>query len=107
MNERDIDLYLTAKNPWSIGNIAINMAVAAVGLALVISFVPNFSEYAKYLLLLAAIVGTSTYGAGHRSYVSRKDLLALIERNINADPSLISMVSSRQVRRHTPDANGS
>lgn len=100
MNEQDIDLYLRAKNPRNIGNIAINIALVSTGIALIALFVPGFSEFAKYFLLLAFILGTSTYGAGHRSYVSRKELLALIERNINADPKLISILSSRQAQNH-------
>lgn len=100
MNEQDIDLYLRAKNPWNIGNIAINIALASAGLALIASFFPSFSAYVKYLLLFAFIVGTSTYGVGHRSYVSRNALLSLIERNINSDSTLISIVSSRQVKNH-------
>lgn len=98
MNEQDIDLYLKAKNTWSLGNIAIHTAVVLSGIAFIASFIPGISEYVKYILLFAFIVGTSTYGAGHRSYVSRKDLLALIERNINSDPNLISKVSQRNMQ---------
>ena len=98
MNEQDIDLYLRAKNAWSLGNIAINTALFFAGIARIASFVPSISEYVKYLLLFAFVVGTSTYGAGHRCYVSRKDLLVLIERNINSDPNLISMVSQRNMQ---------
>lgn len=99
MNEQDIDLYLRAKNPWRLGNIAAGIALLMAGLALVVSFIPALSSYAKYALLLAFIVGTSTYGVGHRSYVSRRDLLALIDRSINSDPKLIAMVSSRMSRK--------
>ena len=103
MNEQDIDLYLRAKNAWSLGNIAINTALFFAGIALIASFVPSISEYVKYLLLFAFIVGTSTYGAGHRSYVSRKNLLALIERNINSDSNLISIVSQRNINNQNTE----
>jgi hypothetical protein len=96
MNEQDIDLYLRVKNPGSFANIAIHTALISVGLAFIASFIPSVSEYTKYLLLFAIILGISTYGAGHRSYVSRKDLIALIERNINSDPKLIALVATRK-----------
>lgn len=96
MNEKDIDAYLRAKNPWNIGNIATHVALVSAGLAMLALFFPPFAEFAKYLLLVAFIAATSNYGVGHRSYVTRKELLAIIERNIHADPQLISAVSSRR-----------
>lgn len=102
MSEQDIDIYLSAKNKWSYGNIVMQAAYGVAAIALIAAFIPSLSGHAKYLGLLAFFLGTSTYGAGHRSYISKDDLLALIERHINANPDLIARVSQRKIHHKQP-----
>lgn len=95
MDEKDLDIYLRARNSLTLGNTAMGVAHISVGLAFIASFIPGLAEYVKYLLLFAVILGTSTYGVGARTYVSRRELLALIERHINSDAMLIKLLANR------------
>jgi hypothetical protein len=95
MKEDDIELYLKAKNKFAYGNMVYWVALIAAAVAALTTFIPGFHGYTKYFVLAALIIGTSTYGLGSRSYVTRKTLLNILERQINSDPKALEYIAMR------------
>lgn len=97
MSENDLELYIRARNPLSYGNILMATASLSLGVAFIVAFVPALSGYTKYFLLTCFILGASSYGIGRYCYVSKSDLLNLIERQINSDADALAYLSTRKL----------
>ncbi|MAN50445.1 MULTISPECIES: hypothetical protein [unclassified Marinimicrobium] len=98
MTKDDIELYLKAKDKFSYANVIYALAVLIAAMAALSTFLPDFHDYTKYLVLAAFIMGTSTYGADSHRYVSRATLLKVLERQINADPEALEYIAQRKAR---------
>lgn len=104
MNEGDIQLYLRAKDRWSYGNLVVHIANFLGLLAISSLFIPVLNEFTIHLFLAAIFIGTSTYGVGSRSYVTRKQLLEILERQVNSDPDSLAFIAAKSREESTEQA---
>jgi hypothetical protein len=93
MNESDLELYLRARDKLSLGNVVYLIAVAITALAILTVYIPGFEQFTKYLFMASIFVGTLTFGVRSRIYVSRADLLDILERQVNNDPEALRRVA--------------
>lgn len=94
MNEADLNMYLRAKDKWSLGNLFYSAALFITVMGIMALYIPAVEHLAKYLLLASFLIGTSTYGAGVRGYVSRADILKVLDRQISNDPEALKYIAS-------------
>lgn len=104
MKEQDIEIYLAAKNTYSYGNIICLVVVAISAIVALTTFLPSLQQFSKYIVLAALVIGTSTYGLGVKSYITRKDLLGVLDRKIRSDAEALKYIASKSNNRKSKNA---
>jgi hypothetical protein len=98
INEKDIDLYLRAKNQSKIRkNILISgFLVLIIWIGLRLFGVNNITlDSVTVGLLFTFLVNSDGSGVSPISFVSKSKLLEIIERQINSDPEALKYVISK------------
>ncbi len=94
MNERDIDIYLRAKHQQKLARL---VAIAAIFLTIFYIALRIIGVDFQYMdaIFGGLVIGALSFNFGSWSNVSNRDLLSLIERQINKDPKAIEILSRK------------
>ena len=94
MDKEDIEIFIKAKRGEVMPNILLALALCATLALYILESMNPAHEYTKLLLTAAFGLGSFAFGASKWAFVSRQQLIKIIEKQINQDPQALEYMSS-------------
>ncbi|MGI1679206.1 MAG: hypothetical protein K6L75_10770 [Cellvibrionaceae bacterium] len=95
MEPKDIDLFIKAKRKTMIPSILTGISLVLFSCIIVLDFMGIEYSNTKTILTWAISLYLFAFGAGKWAFVSRKELINIIERQINNDAEALSYLANK------------
>lgn len=99
MTEEDIKIFLKAKKEQLAADILLVIAVLFLIILFVLEVLHPQHEYTIVLSTLTFVALLSSYGSSRWVSISKKDLLGLIQRQIDADSEALTTLSNLKKKK--------
>ena len=94
MNERDIEVYIRAKRHQKLARLFVLSAISLILFYIALRTIGVDFQYMD-AVFGGLVIGALSFDVGAWSKASKKDLLEVIEHQINQDPKAIEMLSRK------------
>jgi hypothetical protein len=95
VEDRDIEVFIKAKRGTLIPNVATGLAVLLFFSVVVLEYMGINHDLTATLLTWAAVLYFAAFGTSKWAYVSRQQLINVIERQINNDPKALEYLANK------------